>query len=276
MTPRGSWLRRACLGAATVGLVVTLRAAPARADVVADWNLITQTVVGAGASTRPGSSGVLDFATVHIAIHDAVQAYQQRFESYDLPIDGTSGSPVAAAAKAARDVLATRFPAQAASIEATYQAYLASNGLLPTDPGVAVGQQAAANIIARRANDGSFPANPEVFTGGTAPGEWRPTPPAFAPMAAPWLGSVTPFGLKDTEGLLPNPPPPHLTSGAYAKAYDEVKSLGARVGSTRTDAQTDLGYFYSGNIIGQLNQAVRDIRQGPPHRHRRQRGCSPS
>jgi hypothetical protein len=259
MTSRSGWLRRACLGAATVGLVVTLRAAPARADVVADWNLITQTVIGAGASTRPGPSGILDFATVHIAIHDAVQAYQQRFESYDLPIDATSGSPVAAAAKAARDVLATRFPAQAASIEATYQAYLASNGLLPTDPGVDVGQQAAANIIARRAKDGSFPANPEVFTGGTAPGEWRPTPTAFAPMAAPWLGSVTPFGLKDTEGLLPNPPPPHLTSGAYAKAYDEVKALGARVGSTRTDAQTDLGYFYSGNILGQMNEALRDI-----------------
>ena len=30
--------------------------------------------------------------------------------------------------------------------------------------------------------DGSFPANPEVFLGGTGPGEWRPTLPAFAPM----------------------------------------------------------------------------------------------
>jgi len=136
------------------------------ADVVTDWNLITQTVIGNGAATRPTPTGILDFAMVHIAMHDAIQAFQQRFESYNVPITGASGSPVAAAAKAARDVLVNRFPAQAASIEATYQAYLSANGLLPTDAGVQVGQQAATNIINRRANDGSFPPNPEVFIGG--------------------------------------------------------------------------------------------------------------
>lgn len=66
-------------------------------------------------------------------------------------------------------------------------------------------------------------------------------------MAAPWFGSVVPFVLKDTEGLLPEPPPPHLGSGAYAKAYDEVKALGALVNSSRTPEQTDLALFYSDN-----------------------------
>src|SRR4029453_10059039 len=119
------------------------------------------------------------------------------------------------------------------------------NGLLPTDAGVLVGQEAALNIINRRSDDGSFPPNPEVFTGGTAPGEWRPTPPAFAPMSAPWFGAVVPFALKESSGILSEPPPPHLRSGAYAKAYDEVKALGARVNSARTTEQTDLAYFYS-------------------------------
>jgi hypothetical protein len=240
-------------------IVLGLSSVRAGADVVTDWNLVTQQVVGAGAATRPTPSGSLDFVMVHIAIHDAIQAFQQRLESYTSPIVGATGSPVAAAAKAARDVLVSRFPAQAGSIEATYQSYLTSKGLLPTDPGVATGAQAASNIIAARANDGSFPQNPEMFTGGTAPGEWRPTPPGFAPMSAPWFGNVLPFAQRDTASLLPEPPPPHLTSGKYADHYNEVKVFGARVGSSRTTEQTRLAYFYSDNFGNQLNRCVRDI-----------------
>jgi hypothetical protein len=240
-------------------IVVGLSAAPAAADVVTDWNLITQQVVGTGAATRPIPSGSLDVAMVHIAIHDAIQAFQQRFEPYNTAVIGASGSPVAAAAKAARDVLVNRFPAQAASIDTTYLNYLTANGLLPTNPGVAAGQQAAANIIARRATDGSFPSVPEVFTGGLAAGDWRPTPPGLAPMSAPWFGDVVPFALRDSSGLLPEPPPPHLSSGAYAKAYNEVKALGARVNSSRTPEQTDLALFYSDNFGNQLNRAVTAI-----------------
>ena len=252
-------LRRGYVRVLACLLVGGLSTAPAGADVVTDWNAITQTVAGVGAATRPTPSAILDFAMVHIAIHNAIQAFQQRFESYGSPIVGASGSPVAAAAKAARDVLVNRFPAQADSIEATYQTYLAANGLLPSNAGVAVGEQAAADIIAARADDGSFPQNPEIFNGGTGAGEWRPTAPALAPMSAPWFGSVVPFVLKDTEGLLPEPPPPHLRSGAYAKAYDEVKALGALVNSSRTPGQTDLALFYSDNFFNLLARATRAI-----------------
>jgi hypothetical protein len=238
-------------------VIVSLSAAPAAADVITDWNAITNTVIGAGG--RPGPSGILDLAAVHAAMHDAVQAFEHRFEPYAIDIDGATGSPVAAAARAARDVLVNRFPAQAATIETTYQTYLAAHGLLSTDPGTAAGAQAATAIIALRANDGSFPSNPEVFTGGTAPGQWRPTPPAFAPMAAPWLGSVVPFALNDSAGLLPEPPPPGLGTGEYTRAYNEVKALGARVNSTRTAEQTDIAYFYAGNFLAQLGAAVRAI-----------------
>jgi hypothetical protein len=152
-----------------------------------------------------------------------------------------------------------RSPAQTASIETSYQNYLKANGLLPTNLGVLVGQAAATNIINRRANDGSFPPNLEVFMGGTAPGEWRPTPPLFAPMSAPWFGDVVPFALNDTGRLLPEPPPPHLRSGAYAQDYNEVKALGARFGSSRTPGQTDLALFYSDNFANLLNRTLRAI-----------------
>jgi hypothetical protein len=268
----GSWLRvskkefrmqKMRWSQAAVGGLVLLgiAAAPLRAaaDPVTDWNVITIGVVNAAAAIRPGPTGILDYAMVHAAIHDAVQAYQHRFQPYVADIPGASGSPVAAVAKAARDVLVNRFPGQTAAIDVKYQQFLSDHTLLPGDAGELTGQQAAINIINRRANDGSFPTNPEVFVGGSAAGQWRPTPPAFAPMAAPWLGSVVPFALNDSATVLPEPPPPSLTSGEYTKAYEEVKLMGARVGSGRTPEQTDLAFFYSGNIVAQMNDMVRDV-----------------
>ena len=55
------------------------------------------------------------------------------------------------------------------------------------------------------------------------------------------------------------PPPPHLESRKYARAYNEVKTLGARFNSARTPEQTDLAYFYSDNFFSQMNRAVRAI-----------------
>jgi len=233
-------------------------ATPATADVVTDWNAMTVTYVNAAA--RPAPAWILDLAMVHIAMHDAIQAYQHRFETYNEPIAGATGSPVAAAATAARDVLVSRFPAQTATIQAAYLAYLAGKGLLVSDPGVSVGQQAALAIINRRSNDGAFPPSPEVFIGGTEPGQWRPTQPNFnVPMSAPWMGGVTPFALRDVDGLLHEPGPPHLGSGLYARDYNEVKALGARVGSSRTAAQTSLATFYSGNFFAQMNAIARSV-----------------
>lgn len=121
-----------------------------------------------------------------------------------------------------------------------------------------IGQQAAANILNLRAGDGSFPAKPEVFTGGTEPGEWRPTPPAFAPMAAPWMGAVTPFTIKDAT-LFRMPSPWLLTSGEYAREYNEVKALGSKNSIARTQAQTDLALFYSDNFLALWERTLRGI-----------------
>jgi hypothetical protein len=149
------------LGRRSIPLVRTLIVAgtlatvtPASADVVTDWN--EKTVAYVNAAGRPAPAWILDLAMVHIAIHDAIQAYQHRFETYNDPIAGAAGSPVAAAT-AARDVLVNRFPAQAVTIHDAYLAYLGSKQLQTTDPGVSVGQEAALAIINRRSNDGAFP-----------------------------------------------------------------------------------------------------------------------
>jgi hypothetical protein len=233
----------------------------AGADVVTDWNAIAvQTVTSPLASPpRGGGAAFLDFATVHLAVHDAVQAFEQRYETYGDPIPGATGSPVAAAASAAHAVLVNRFPAQAGTLDTALTNYLTNLGL-QGDPGVAVGQDAAAQIISLRTGDGSFPSNPEVFTGGTQPYEWRPTPPAFAPMAVPWLGEVTPFSFEEHSPLFP--PPPSISSDRYTRDYDEVKALGRATNSSRTQAQTDLALFYTDNLIVQAERTLRGVAAG--------------
>jgi hypothetical protein len=229
--------------------------APVRADVVTDWNVFTiQTVGAAGLVARPGPSGILDIAMVHAAMHDAIQAFEKRFEPYSISIANASGSSIAAAATAAHDVLVARFASQQGAIDDFYNAYLQTRSL-GGDPGIAVGQQAALAIITQRADDLSFLALPPD-AGGTGAGVWRSTPPAFLPFAALGLGNVRPFTLKSSDQFLANEGPPHLTSGAYARAYNEVKALGASLHSARTPEQTELAALYSGNFVALWNPAV--------------------
>ena len=244
---------------AAIAIVAIMLAAPAiaRADAVGDWNAIAmQATITAG---RPNPTVNLDIATVQAAVYDAVQAIEKKYEPYYVEIPGATGSPVAATAKAAHDVLVNRFPALAASLDMTYQQYLFNNGLSENDLGVAVGAKAAAAIIALRACDGSFP-NPAAppFIGGTDPGVWRPTLPAFAPMVAPWLGNVTPFTLTRPSQFRAQPPPA-LTSREYARDYNEVKALGALNNSSRTPEQTDIAHFWGGNTQVLWNGVLRDI-----------------
>ena len=66
-------IRVAAITLATLTLTTS-----ARADAVVDWNIITGQTIPFAA--RPGGAPGLDYAMVHAAIHDAVQAYDRRFE----------------------------------------------------------------------------------------------------------------------------------------------------------------------------------------------------
>jgi hypothetical protein len=241
----------------------------ARADAVLDWNAIAADTISTASPPRPGPVGFLDMAVVQAAVYDAVQAIDGKFKPYHVQIPGASGSPEAAAAKAAHDVLVNIFPAQGASLDTAYRDYLAKKGLAESDPGVAVGQTAAAGVLALRANDGRVPNPlPPPFTGDTKPGVWRPTtsfqpppPPSGAPMATPWLGAVPCFTLQSGDQFRAKPPPA-LNSQQYATDYNEVKALGAQSNSARTPEQTELAYFYAGkngNNFVLWHRALRDV-----------------
>ncbi len=252
---------RQLVGACVVVCLSLGAATPAGADVVTDWNLITINTIGA-APPAAGPARLIDYSMVHIAMHDAVQAIQQRFETYSPGITPRSGSVIAAAAKAARDVLANRFPAQSATLDAAYSAYLVAHQIAPNDGGIAAGEQAAAAIIQGRVGDGGFPVPAPEFFGGTAPGQWRPT--VFtatgepAPMSVAWMASMKPFTIMHSSQFFA-PTPPRLTSRRYTRDYDEVKKLGRNVGSSRTAEQTALAVFMAGNTPVMWNQTLRSL-----------------
>ncbi|HET6645752.1 MAG TPA: vanadium-dependent haloperoxidase [Pyrinomonadaceae bacterium] len=249
-------------------VIAALSQTAARADAVGDWNAIAvqatlnscpvPTCVPA-IPARPGPTGVIDIAIVQAAIYDAVQAIEKEYEPYYADIPGANGSSVAATAKAAHDVLVSRFPWQADALDDIYDNYLLSKGILPDNPGIVVGAIAAANIIALRANDGSFPnPAPTPFNGGTDPGVWRPTPPANASMLAPWLATVTPFTMRSPSQFRANQPPPALKSPEYTRDYNEVKALGAD-NSPRTFEQNELANFWNSNYVVLWNSVLRNL-----------------
>jgi hypothetical protein len=90
--------------------------------------------------------------------------------------------------------------------------------------GVRLGVLTAKLMLAARSGDGSA-AIPPPLTPGTEPGQYRSTPPAFAPAVFTHWPAVIPFVLDRADQFRPASYPA-LTSDTYARATNEVKRLG--------------------------------------------------
>jgi hypothetical protein len=210
--------------------------------VITNWNRVA-------AQTVPATpAAFLNYAFVHLAMYNAVVGITGEYELYQWDEIGPSkASPEAAAAVAAHRILMTYFgssPTVAANLNSELAASLAGipNGVRKNQ-GIKYGLRAAARIIQLRANDGRF-ASVMVPTGDAA-GEWRPTPPANAAFAVPWLGGVTPLVLDSLTQLDPGPPPP-IGSQRYRDDLEEVRLVGASVGAMRTgDQEVTARYFHA-------------------------------
>jgi len=214
----------------------------AHADVVTDWNNAALDAIRDGHTAPPVASRSL--AIVHVSIYDAVNGIARTCEPYLVQSAvPASASREAAASAAAHQALVNLLPAAAASFDALHAAILATipNGSHKT-AGIVWGEFVANQILAARANDGHDAVIPPP--GGSGPGVWMPTPPAFLPYLLPQWGFVVPFGTSSSSQFRP-PGPPSLDSQRYAADYEEVKELGAAVGSTRTDEQTEIALFWA-------------------------------
>jgi hypothetical protein len=240
-------------------------AAVAKADAVLDWNVIA--VNTAVTNSQNPYAQARYAAIVQLAVFESVNAITGEYHPYLGTIVAPPGAcPEAAAIQAAYRVLSTYFPASAPTLGAERANSLASipDGQAKTD-GIATGDAAALAMIALRANDGSSPAQFKI-PGPAVPGEWQATPscPIVNGIAVGtglhWQ-NVTPFGIPRASDFLLDPPPA-LTSRAYAKAYNEVMTVGSIDSTERPQDRANVALFYAASSPTQVfNQAVQQVAQ---------------
>jgi hypothetical protein len=236
----------------------------AQADAVTEWNANAgEAAIAACISPDPNplhESRI--YAMMHVAIHDALNAIDRQSRPYTFDTQAEPGaSPDATVAAAARDVLVpligqlplelvsqSCIDAGVASVEADYTAALAA---IPDDQakvqGIAVGQAAAAAILALRAADGAVgPFLNFSCPQDTNPGEYQCTPGTPFIAFEVWE-NVTPFVLKDSSQFRPGPPYA-VNKKKYTADFNEVKSLGGdgiTTPSARTADQTEIALYPS-------------------------------
>lgn len=246
--------------------------AAAKANPVLEWNEI------AGEAARlscisPAADPFHEsrlYAMTHIAIHDALNAINERFEPYAY--DGTpapAASAAAAVATAAHDTLVAEIPANPdifplnckpdaiARVEEGYAAALAG---IPDGPekstGIEVGGAAADAILSLRAGDGAdTPFLVFDYAPAGLPGEYQFTHGVNF-LAAPGWGEVTPFVLQHAHQFRPTAPysvscgkPADVDHAGsckqYAADYEEVRIMGAAgEAHGRSEDQSEVAIFW--------------------------------
>ena len=248
-------------GIKRLALATALLMAPwvAAQNVVTDWNLtaITQARLStaAGAPT-PGGAG-LYVAYMQLAVYNAVNAIDGRFEPYEYSLTAPAdASADAAAVEAAYRTLLSLLPDRAGPLGDQYKTSLSA---IPDGPAKVSGQmlgQASANaLIALRAGDGLGAKVPYSFPSMPVPGVWILTPGATAPQT-PWVGQMRPFTFSDPGQFFPEPPP-SLQSDAWADDYNQVKALGAINSTVRTPEQTQTALFWTDHTTAQYGRLLR-------------------
>jgi hypothetical protein len=211
-------------------------------------------------------------AIVHTAIFDAGNGIERRYTPIFVRDRGPRGaSRRGAIIAAAHTALVGLFPSRKPELDASFEASRAvltahcqrqsperrSSCTTRVARGIDWGTNVAHAVLAWRAADG-FNMTYPPFTGGTAVGQWRPTPPAFGPMSAQGLAFTQMFVLVSDTQFRPGPPR-SLASPRYTHDFKTVKVLGRATGSTRTADESALAVFWEGNASVHWNQAANQI-----------------
>jgi hypothetical protein len=220
--------------------------AAANDSVVLRWNEIAVQAVG----DIPPFPATRAMATVQVAVFEAVDAITRRYHPYLGTVTAPADvSEDAAAVVAAHATLTWLFPLQQTFLDRHKADSLAAimDGWAK-DQGIAVGEAAAAAIIAARANDG---AQAPMFykSTGAAPYEWQPTPSCTNPPAngrglfLHWQ-FVQPFGVESSAQFRAGAPPA-LISGRYAIDLNEVAAVGDQASTVRSSDRATVAVFYA-------------------------------
>jgi hypothetical protein len=251
-------MERHLLAAAVAAVAALAAPAVGSADTVTQWNQNAANALYVTAAQPPNVS-TLHMAMVQGAVYDAVNAIDGGHEGYLLTsrVATPTDSKDAAAGTAAYKMLLNIVPAQQPALQALYDSTLAgiTDGPAKTR-GVAVGDAAAAAMIAARKEDGRFGLF--RFVNGSTPGAWRPVLPAFASDPNAWVKDVKPFLIRKASQFRSHGPY-DMKSRKYAEDFDEVKSLGSATSTERTADQTTAARYWNENPPRTWNRIVNSI-----------------
>jgi hypothetical protein len=209
----------------------------ASADVVTDWNEKAVALVAKHRTLPPQAERII--ACMHVAIFDAVNAVDRRYQPYGVSISAPKDvSKEAAAAAAAEGVLARLFAKDAEDLRSALGTYLAP---IPESPsksgGIKLGDEVAAKTVIARQGDGADA--PDAYRPRTTPGVYVTTPLTASSM---WP-KVKPFAMTSPAQFRPHPPLA-LDSAEWAADYNEIRTLGGKDSSQRTKRQTEDATFW--------------------------------
>jgi hypothetical protein len=239
-------------------------------NVVTEWATVVQQSIHNPTAVRSAGSAQVLHAMVALAIYDAVVAVEGGYKPYAVRIRGAGGADVRAAVATAAYLTARSrvVPAEATILAQKYDAYMAAltEGTAKAR-GVRVGEQAAAAMLALRANDGF--ANIVLYECSAVPpppGEFAPDTGCPAGPAAPQpvdvkIGWIKPYTFDDPRRYRPDGPSP-MTSSAYLEDFEETRDYGRADSDFRTAEQTDVAYFWSEHPYAHWNRNLVSLAAG--------------
>ncbi|SDW27379.1 hypothetical protein SAMN05216333_1028 [Nitrosomonas oligotropha] len=252
-----------CQSISTAILFLIMLASPhVIADAVTDWNQRAgDIVVNANIGPLPAERAL---AIVQTSVYEAVNAITQRYSISDVKLQAGPGASIEAAVAAAnRTALIKLVPSRQTEIDSVYHAALtAIADEAAKMRGIAVGEDAAAAVLALRIDDGAT-AN-ESYRPYTQAGVYVPT---VLPEAPQWMYRK-PWLMTQPSQFRPGPPP-GLESELWARDFNEVKALGSKNSQQRSAEQTEIARFweevmppiYHGIVRSVANMPGREITQ---------------
>lgn len=250
-----SHLVKYLLGPCFICLYLTSCMAQSENEIIIDWNRLTYQIAYQHDQFY-SFIGIRTLTMTHLAIHDALNAIQPKYEQYAYQGKEKNADPIAAASQAAYEVLMAAYPNREDTITLVYKKWLEQVPAgISRQTGLDLGKKAAASIIKLRVGDGHQKQG--NYTPMTKPGDYQYTPGWDGWVLKPDFDYARPFAMKEVTQFRA-PSPPVLNSETYTQSYREVKAYGAKNSTLRSEDQTHYAHWWaefgehSWNRIGRI------------------------
>ena len=214
-----------------------LPALAAKDNPVLFWN--EQALNATRLARNPPPVSALWFGSFHAAIADTVNGIEGQWTPWLVAEKAPAGAHLDAAITSAARTMLGQIWGQQANPRIFDVAYEEALAAIPDGPGkdagIAWGKHVAEKVLFDRSMSG-FKVPPKYLP-SDAPGKWRPTAPDFRSGVTPQMATTTPYVLTSPDQFRA-PPPPDVSSKAYAEQLMHVMRVGRRDDAERNEYDT--------------------------------------